>query len=151
MNLDPKKKKTINKPITDSLITKKNPPIEIAKPKPRIEPRRTVKIRDLFFNSDSLVLSVVDNGTVDGDTISLVLNGTVIANKVGLTSRPFKTTIPASAFVGDSLQLIMYAESLGTIPPNTGLLIIEDGDIRHEIRFEGDLQKSSAIILRKTR
>jgi hypothetical protein len=36
----------------------------------------------------------------------------------------------------------MYAESLGTIPPNTGLLIVQDGDNRYEIRFEGTKQKS---------
>ena len=151
MNLDLKKKKTINKPLTDSMIRKNNVPIITAKAKPRIEPRRTEKIRDLFFNSDSLVISIFDNGTVDGDTISLLLNGNIIANKVGLTSRAFRTTIPATALTGDSLQLVMYAESLGSIPPNTGLLIIEDGTARHEIRFEGDLQKSSAIILRRTK
>jgi hypothetical protein len=45
----------------------------------------------------------------------------------------------------------MHAESLGLIPPNTGLLIIQDGATRHEIRFEGDLQRSSAIVLRRKR
>jgi len=37
------------------------------------------------------------------------------------------------------------------IPPNTGLLVIMDGTTRHEIRFEGDMQRSSAVILRKKR
>jgi hypothetical protein len=45
----------------------------------------------------------------------------------------------------------MHAESLGLIPPNTGLLVIQDGAMRYEIRFEGDLQKSSAIVLRRKR
>lgn len=43
----------------------------------------------------------------------------------------------------------MYAENLGTIPPNTGLLILQDGESRHEIRFAGDLKNNSAIILKK--
>ena len=45
----------------------------------------------------------------------------------------------------------MYAENLGRIAPNTGLLIVQDGDKRHEIRFSGDMQKSSAIIFRRQR
>jgi len=48
-------------------------------------------------------------------------------------------------------MLVMHAESLGLIPPNTGLLIIQDGENRYEVRFEGDLQRSSAVILRKKR
>jgi hypothetical protein len=51
--------------------------------------------------------------------------------------------------MGDSIVLIMYAENLGSIPPNTGLLVVHDGNDIYEIRFSGDLQKNSAIILRR--
>jgi hypothetical protein len=53
--------------------------------------------------------------------------------------------------LGDSLLLVMYAENLGSIPPNTGVLIVQDGDDRYEIRFEGTKQKSSAILLTRKR
>ena len=79
----------------------------------------------------------------------MVLNGKMIAEKKGLTTKAFSITIPARIGKGDSLILVMHAESLGTIPPNTGLLIIEDGTTRYDIRFEGDLKRSAAIILRK--
>jgi hypothetical protein len=100
-----------------------------------------------LFSSDSLLLSFYDNGTVDGDTISMVLNGKIIAEKIKLTTNAFRITIPTKIDQNDSLVLVMHAESLGLIPPNTGLLIIQDGATRHEIRFEGDLQRSSAIVL----
>ena len=90
-----------------------------------------------------------DNGTIDGDTISMVLDGKIIAEKIKLTTNAFRVTIPTRINQNDSLMLVMHAESLGLIPPNTGLLIIQDGATRYEIRFEGDLQRSSAIILRK--
>jgi hypothetical protein len=48
-------------------------------------------------------------------------------------------------------MLVMHVESLGLIPPNTGLLIIEDRTTRHEIRFEGDMRKSSAVMLSRKR
>ena len=111
--------------------------------------RKIQKISEIFFNSDSLLLSFYDNGTVDGDTISMVLNGKTIAEKIKLTTNAFRITIPTKIDQNDSLILVMHAESLGLIPPNTGLLIIQDGAIRYEIRFEGDLQRSSAIVLRK--
>jgi hypothetical protein len=97
------------------------------------------------------VLSLYDNGTIDGDTVSVVLNGNVIIAKKRLTTNAIRTTIQITPDMGDSLQLVMYAENLGSIPPNTGLLIIQDGEVRNEIRFAGDMQKSSAIILKRKR
>ena len=97
------------------------------------------------------MLSLYDNGTVDGDTVSVVLNGQVIIAKKGLSENAIHTTIHIAPGQGDSLQLIMYAENLGSIPPNTGVLIIQDGATRNEIRFAGDMQKSSAVILKRRR
>ena len=111
--------------------------------------RKIQKIDEIFFTSDSLLLSFYDNGTVDGDTISMILNGRMIAEKIKLTTNAFRITIPTRIGQNDSLLLVMQAESLGLIPPNTGLLIIQDGATRYEIRFEGDMQRSSAIVLRR--
>ena len=143
------KKKTARQPNNIQKQNNVNPTVAI-KPKPTTD-RKIEKIRDISFSSDSLLLSFYDNGTIDGDTISMVLNGKIIAEKIKLTTNAFRITIPTKINQNDSLMLIMHAESLGLIPPNTGLLIIQDGATRHEIRFEGDLQKSSAIMLRKKR
>lgn len=117
----------------------------------KIAERKTEVIRSVFFRSDSLTFSLYDNGTVDGDTVSVVMNGRVIIPRQGLTGLGFRVTVPTPTDLGDSLLVTMYAENLGTIAPNTGLLIIQDGNERSEIRFEGDLQKSSAIILKRRR
>jgi hypothetical protein len=47
------------------------------------------------------------------------------------------------------MELVMYAESLGSIPPNTGLLVIRDGKQLYEVRFSGDLQKNAAIVFNR--
>jgi hypothetical protein len=39
----------------------------------------------------------------------------------------------------------MYAENLGSLPPNTGLLVLQYDNKRQEIRFSGDLNKNAAI------
>lgn len=121
--------------------------------KPPLKPaeRKIQKISEIIFTGDSLLLSVYDNGTIDGDTVSMVLDGRVIAQRIKLTANAFRITIPTRINQNDSLMLVMHAESLGLIPPNTGLLIIQDGENRYEIRFEGDLQRSSSIVLRKKR
>jgi hypothetical protein len=116
-----------------------------------IDSRKTEIIRTVFYKSDSLVASLYDNGEIDGDIVSVVLNGRVIIAQNELNASPIRIVIHITPDLGDSLHFIMYAENLGRIPPNTGLLIIQDGDERHEIRFAGDLQKNSGIILKRRR
>src|SRR6185369_10902795 len=106
--------------------------------------RETEVIRTVLFKSDSLVISLYDNGEIDGDTVSLILNGNTILSKQGLTDKAIRKTIAASE-IGDSAKLVLYAENLGGIPPNSGLLIFQDGNERYQIRFSGDLQKNAAV------
>ena len=111
--------------------------------------RKIETIRSVNVKSDSLVINLYDNGEIDGDTVSVILNGKTIMSRQGLTANAITKTIYLTPDLGDSIQLIMYAENLGSIPPNTGLLILQDGNDRYEIRFAGDLQKNSAVILRR--
>lgn len=122
----------------------------VIKSSTEIVKRETEIIRTVLFRSDSLVISLYDNGEIDGDTVSLVLNGNIILSKQGLTDKAIRKTI-ATSEIGDSSKLVLYAENLGRIPPNSGLLILQDGNERYQIRFSGDLQKNSAVILRRKR
>ncbi|MEO6329576.1 MAG: hypothetical protein ABIO55_11610 [Ginsengibacter sp.] len=114
-----------------------------------VSKRKTENIQSVFFKSDSLVLTLYDNGEVDGDIVSVLLNGKVILANQALSTNAITKTIYITPDLGDSLQLVMYAENLGSIPPNTGLLILQDGKDRYEIRFAGDFQKNSAVLLRR--
>lgn len=113
-----------------------------------IENRTIETIQSVIYKSDSLVLTLYDNGEVDGDTVSVLLNGEVIIPMVGLSTRAVRKTIYTKD-LPDSIQIVMYAETLGSLPPNTGLLIVNDGNDRYEIRFSGDLKKNAAIIFRR--
>jgi hypothetical protein len=115
----------------------------------KITTRKTETIRSVDIKQDSIILSLYDNGEIDGDTVSVVLNGEVIMPMQGLRATAINKTIYLTPDMPDSLVLVMYAENLGSIPPNTGLLVIRDGEDIIEIRFSGDYQKNSAIILRK--
>lgn len=101
-----------------------------------------------YFENDSLVLTLYDNGEVDGDTVTVLMNGGVFFSKVGLSTKPNTKTLYITADM-DSVKLVMYAESLGEIPPNTGLLIINDGEKRYDVRFSADLNTNAAIVLKR--
>jgi hypothetical protein len=143
---------TIAKPIqsTTAKITK----IEPVKTEPVVNAaadivnRKIETIESVNYVSDSLVLTLYDNGEVDGDTVSVLMNGELIMPRVGLSTSAVRKTIYAKD-IPDSIQIVMYAETLGSLPPNTGLLIVYDGTERHEIRFSGDLKKNAAIVFRK--
>jgi hypothetical protein len=110
--------------------------------------RKNVVQETMYFKSDSLQLTLYDNGEVDGDTVSVLMNGTIIMAKQGLSTTAIRKTISIPATT-DSIDLVMYAESLGSIPPNTGLLIVRDGKDTYEVRFSGDLQKNASVILKR--
>ena len=114
-----------------------------------IKNRQIETIQTVEIAHDSLVLTLYDNGTVDGDTVSVLINGKVVWPRVGLLATATNKTIHLESSDGDSLVVVMYAENLGSIAPNTGLLVVRDGDKNYEIRFSGDLQKNSAIILKR--
>ena len=116
-----------------------------------IASRKTEVIRSIYVQSDSLVLSLYDNGEIDGDTVTVVVNDRVVIARQVLGINAIKATVYIPRGEDDSVRLVMYAENLGRIPPNTGLLIVKDGDENYHIRFSGDYQKNSAVILRRKR
>jgi hypothetical protein len=110
--------------------------------------RKIADVQELYFKNDSLVLSLYDNGIVDGDTVSVFVNGDPVISRQMLKSVAAKKTIYISS-ITDSVQLVLFAENLGSIPPNTGLLTVRDGDEIYQVHFTADLQRNASIILRR--
>ena len=114
-----------------------------------IEKRVNNTIQTLIVTSDSLVLSFYDNGVVDGDSISVYLNEENIISKVKLKEAAVKKTVYMNNRNDDVIRLTLVAENLGSIPPNTGLLIIQDGKERYQIRFSADMETNASVIIKK--
>ena len=100
------------------------------------------------FKADSLELSLYDNGEIDGDTVSVFMNGEVLMASQGLKASAIKKTIYITK-ANEEFTLVMFAENLGKYPPNTGLLVVHDGDDVYNLRFSSDLQKSAGIVFKK--
>lgn len=131
-----------------TLESEKNSDMRIMTAAEQISLRKPLLIHEFSFSGDSVDLKFYDNGTVDGDTISVLLNDQLIIAKEQLRTQAIerKIQIPAAK---DSLLLTMYAENLGAYPPNTGILVIKDGKSRVEIRFMGDMENNPVIRLNR--
>lgn len=116
-------------------------------PAAELAKRKIESIRTVDIVQDSLIFSLYDNGTIDGDTVSVLVNGKVVMPRVGLLERATNKTIYLTPEMGDTINVIMYAENLGSIPPNTGLLVVRDGERNYEIFFTGDLKQNAEIKL----
>lgn len=143
---------------------KTNPPV-VAIPEPREQPRPAVKspepekpksIEEKFasrkkvltteipLSGDSIELRFYDNAEIDGDSISLFMNEKLIFQHIRLTGYAYTIKLPVSE-LQESNELIMVAENLGSIPPNTSYMVAIVGENRYEARLEST-EGSSAMV-----
>ena len=85
-----------------------------------------------------------DNGEIDGDSVSVFYNGSLLVSHKRLSDKPIILTLPLNKSI-EVNELTMYAENLGTIPPNTALMVVTDGDKRYEVRITSDTEKNGTI------
>lgn len=131
-----------------AIATIKKPIEEITKSAAVIDGRKSTFTQEVNYKSDSLVLSLYDNGEIDGDTVSVYLNGEILMAKQGLKASAIKKTIYISPDSED-FSLVLFADNLGKYPPNTGLLVVRDGDDVYNLRFSSDFQKNAGIVFRR--
>lgn len=133
---------TNNLPVPDPVV-KKDPEVNKSQDD-SYKKRNNELIKTIEIDSTSFTVALYDNGEIDGDSISLFFNGKLLLAHKRLTEKPLKLTLDVDPSKSVN-ELIMYAENLGTIPPNTALMVVNDGDNRYEVRISSDLQKSGVI------
>ena len=94
--------------------------------------------------ADSIELRFYDNAEIDGDSIALFLNNVLLFKNIRLTDQAYTVKLAALSLENDN-ELVMVAENLGSIPPNTSLMIAIVGDKRYEARLQST-ENSSALI-----
>ncbi|SEO30660.1 hypothetical protein SAMN05660816_02565 [Niastella yeongjuensis] len=97
------------------------------------------------IDADSAEIRFMDNGIVDGDTISVYYNGQLLVPKLCLKEKPYIVKIPL--FPGYPNRLVIYAESLGTFPPNTAYVRIIYGKKEQSFLLSSTMSKSGSIEL----
>jgi len=117
---------------------------DIAKISDQFKKRKQVYQKELRVESDSIRLSFYDNAEIDGDSISVFLNGELVIAHQELTERAFNLYIRLDS-TKEVNEVSMFAENLGKYPPNTALMVVSDGENRYETFLSSDF-KGNAVI-----
>lgn len=110
--------------------------------------REKVVADELAVDSDTLKVDFYDNGEIDGDSISVFYNDKLIAFNRILSTRSVHFDIPLDS-TKEINEITMFADNLGAIPPNTALMIVNDGKKRYELRLTSNFEKNATIRIKK--
>ena len=155
VNQNTNKNTVAAKPKSDSVnkintpVTKTDPPKNIViKPKISIpailKQRQNDLVRTLNISTKIVTVKIYDNGEIDDDTISVYLDNQLILSKKRLTASALTINLRLDE-ANDEHELVMVADNLGRIPPNTSLMIVTAGDKRYEVRITSTEQKNAVV------
>jgi len=110
-----------------------------------LKTRENALVKKIETETGEIKIELYDNGEIDGDTVSIYHNNTLIKSHMRLSQKPILIT-----FAVDPSQphheLIMVAENLGSIPPNTSVMIINTASNRYEVFVSSSEQKNAKVI-----
>ncbi len=81
---------------------------------------------------------------MDGDTISVLLNNLTLVAHQRLALKPVRVEVLVDA-AHPVQEVTMVGENLGSIPPNTALLVITSGKKRYRLYLRSTEQKSAQV------
>jgi hypothetical protein len=109
--------------------------------------RQNDTITTIYTNQPMISISLFDNGQVDGDTVTVLHNNSVVSSRLGVSARPYRFNISIDA-QHPRHEVVLIAHNLGSIPPNTAKLIIEAGEQTYQLTASTDLSKNSVIVFK---
>jgi len=93
-------------------------------------------------------VDLYDDGEIDGDMVTVFYNGKAILKNKILTDKPLILNLTLDPDKTEN-ELLIYADNEGTIPPNTALMIITEGNTRTEVRITSDAKKNGVVLFSK--
>jgi hypothetical protein len=110
----------------------------------RIKESAFKAVPEVVVDTGTIRLDFYDNGEIDGDSITVLVNSQVILSHQKLTATPITSYLKVD--LHNTFQEIeMVAENLGSIPPNTALLIVTAGEKRYQLFLTSTQQKSAKV------
>jgi len=117
-----------------------------ALPPPAVLVSRTnALVKKIEAGPGDIKIELYDNGQIDGDTVSIYHNNKLILSRVRISEKAitFKITIDEN---NPHHEIVMVANNLGTIPPNTSLMYVTAGSKRYEV-FISSSETSNAKVV----
>ena len=126
-------------------ILEQKPPVFPAPP-PILTTRANPLIKQIETEAGEIRLDLYDNGEIDGDTVSIYHNNVLLVAHARLSQQPISFRIAVDA-AHPHHELIMVADNLGSIPPNTSLMIVTAGTNRYKVFISSTEQKNAKVVL----
>ncbi len=142
---DPIRRKTSTEQTMNTETPRKEIQRVVSIPTP-IATRANPVIRQIKTGATELVIELYDNGQIDGDTVSFFHNNQLVKSRAALSDKPVRFLIQVDKQQPHH-ELIMVAENLGSIPPNTSLMIITSRHDRYEVFISSSEQKNAKIVI----
>jgi len=114
-------------------------------PPPVLTRRSNTLFKQIQTEPGEIVRNLYDNGEIDGDTVTIYHNNVLIVSKARLSQKPvtFRISIdPANPHH----ELVMVAENLGSIPPNTSLMVVTTGTNRYEVFTSATEERNAKVV-----
>jgi hypothetical protein len=133
--------------------TPTKPPLDIEEQTKRKTPLPSVLIErennlvtTIITDEENIQIDLFDNGTIDNDTISVYHNNILVIKKGRLAFNPISLSIKNSV-IENIHELIVIAENLGEIPPNTALMVITAGKKRYELFLASNESRNAKVVI----
>ncbi len=104
------------------------------------------EIPEVKVDTGTIQLDFYDNAIVDGDSITVKVNNRVVLTHQRLSAKALTTHVRVD-LNNTFHEVEMVAENLGSIPPNTAVLIITAGKTKHRLWLSSTEAKSARIRL----
>jgi len=114
---------------------------------PVLKNRENEVVQSISVNTNEITINIYDNGTIDHDTISVYLDKKLVINHQMLTTNAITLKLKMDENT-DYHELVMVADNLGDIPPNTSLMVVKAGDKQYEVRIASTEQKNAVVIFK---
>lgn len=102
------------------------------------------EVPEIIVDTGTIRLDFYDNAQVDGDSITILVNKKMVASHQRLNTKAI--TIFVTVDLHNSFHEVeMVAENLGSIPPNTAILIITTGNKRYQLYLTSTESKSAMV------
>ena len=123
-----------------------NQPRNIILPTPMVlKTRENPLVRKFETEAGEIKINVYDNGEIDGDTVSIYHNNELVRSHMRLSQKPITFTIGVNASEPYH-ELVMVADNLGSIPPNTSVMIITTPVKRYQVFISSTEQKNAKVV-----
>ncbi len=132
--------------VKDSVQVIKRVPFSMPAPPPLVRSRSNPLVRQIEIPAGEFTLNLYDNGEIDGDTITIYHNNELLVSHARLSQKPITLNITIDADHPHH-EFIMVAENLGSIPPNTSLMVITTATQRFEVFISSTEQKNAKVVI----